>query len=193
MQWAALRWTCPTTKAPGGDADGDRLIGIELVWGSRHAGDTFIASADEDTVDIIHGDGGSDTVSYENSDTAVTVDLSNEAHHTTVEPDTTDADNPIQFPEEADPAVEDVSAGNDAGDETTNGAAGDRLGSIENLTGSNHHNMLTGNEQINVLKGLDGNDTLSGGDAGDTLSGGAGRDTLSGGAGRRYAGRWHRS
>ena len=32
----------------GGDAMGDRLIGIEVVWGSKND-DTFIASADEDT------------------------------------------------------------------------------------------------------------------------------------------------
>ena len=165
-----------------GDADGDRLIGIELVWGSFH-NDTFIASADEDTFDIIHGDGGSDTVSYEASDTAVTVNLSTAAHHTTQAPDTTDVDNPIQFPNEETPAVEDVSAGNDVGDATTNGAFGDRLGSIENLTGSSHDDVLTGDTQINILKGLGGDDTLSGGDADDTLYGGSGRDMLSGGAG----------
>ena len=42
----------------GGEADGDTLKDIELVWGSTH-GDTFIAS---DGADTIHGDGGNDTL-----------------------------------------------------------------------------------------------------------------------------------
>ena len=80
-------------------------------------------------------------------------------------------------------------------------AEGDRLTSIENLTGSAFADSLTGNDGANQLAGLAGNDTLSGGagadtlngeqgadqlvgDAGnDQLSGGAGSDTLSGGAG----------
>ena len=49
----------------GGEAMGDTLRNIELVWGSEHD-DTFIAS---NGADIIEGDGGSDTVSYEASET----------------------------------------------------------------------------------------------------------------------------
>ena len=81
MDWAVYRGAeagvtvdLSNNEGTGGDADGDKLIGIEVVWGSKH-GDTFIASADEDTFDIIHGDSGSDTVSYENSDIGVTVSL----------------------------------------------------------------------------------------------------------------------
>ena len=44
---------------------------IELIWGSDD-GDTFIAS---NGADIIEGDGGSDTVSYEASELGVTVNL----------------------------------------------------------------------------------------------------------------------
>ena len=47
-----------------GDAMGDTLVNIELVWGSMNNGDTFIAGSG---ADIIEGDGGSDTVSYEAS------------------------------------------------------------------------------------------------------------------------------
>ena len=54
---------------------GDTLRNIELVWGSEK-GDTFIAS---NGADNIEGDGGSDTVSYEASETGrCTVNLSNE-------------------------------------------------------------------------------------------------------------------
>ena len=65
-----------TRKGTGGDAMGDELFNIELVWGSDNneegEGDTFIASAG---ADLIHGDLGSDTVSYEASDMGVTVSL----------------------------------------------------------------------------------------------------------------------
>ena len=47
------------------------LKNIELVWGSKQ-GDTFIASSG---ADYIHGDGGSDTVSYEASKHGVNVEL----------------------------------------------------------------------------------------------------------------------
>ena len=70
-----------------------------------------------------------------------------------------------------------------------NGAAGDKLRSIENLTGSNHADYLTGDTNPNVLKGMGGNDVLVGGDedetgdVGDKLYGGDGDDDLSGGGG----------
>ena len=63
-----------TMMGEGGDAMGDELMGIELVWGSDSTenGDTFIASAG---ADLIHGDLGSDTVSYEASAMGVMVTL----------------------------------------------------------------------------------------------------------------------
>ena len=45
---AGVEVNLSTNRGTGGDAMGDRLVGIELVWGSKHD-DTFIASADEDT------------------------------------------------------------------------------------------------------------------------------------------------
>ena len=65
----------------------------------------------------------------------------------------------------------------------TNGAAGDKLGSIENLTGSSQKDSLTGDENPNVLKGMGGDDTLNGGGNNDTLMGGDGADELNGGDG----------
>ena len=73
-----------TNKGTGGEAMGDTLVNIELVWGSENA-DTFIAGPG---ADIIQADGGSDTVSYEASETGVTVNLGNNsgsnAEHRTV-------------------------------------------------------------------------------------------------------------
>lgn len=183
----------------GGEAEGDTLINIELIWGSKHA-DTFIAS---DGADTIEGDGGSDTVSYEASEMGVTVNLSSATQHRTVLADvTTDPDNPVFHADDGEsgrPTPETVArptngvpklnaAGEvltaDTEDEDTNpnvnGAAGDRLGSIENLTGSAMGDSLTGDANPNVLKGMGGKDTLSGGAGKDTLDGGAGDDTLYG-------------
>ena len=217
-----------TGMGTGGEAMGDTLVNIELIWGSEHA-DTFISGPGGD---IIEGDGGSDTVSYEASSMGVTVNLNDENQHTRVSVDTTDSDNPIQFPP-TDPdsttdtgdastltgvpeldAVGGVFDANNIKDEddnpNANGAAGDKLRSIENLTGSNQKDMLAGDEQNNVLKGMggddmllaragddklyggDGNDMLraasgmnelNGGAGDDTITGGSGNDTINGGAG----------
>ena len=61
----------------------------------------------------------------------------------------------------------------------TNGAAGDRIGGIQNLTGSDYDDALTGDAADNTLMGGDGDDTLVGGVGDDTLMGGDGDDTLS--------------
>ena len=188
-----------TNMGTGGEAMGDELRNIELVWGSQKD-DTFIAGSGADTIE---GDGGSDTVSYEASELGVTVSLAEATAHRTVSVtgDGTEA-SPFVFPADADPAAVnrpttgiasipenhldgDPSTNTDASDDNpeTNGAAGDRLGSIENLTGTSQKDSLTGDANPNVLEGMGGDDTLSGGDGNDTLDGGGGKDTLTGGAG----------
>ena len=62
-------------------------------------------------------------------------------------------------------------------------AARDLFTSIENLTGSDHRDLLFGNGFNNVLAGGDGNDTLDGKVGHDSLNGGAGNDLLRGGNG----------
>ena len=76
--WAAYRGAMDgvmvnlnTGMGTGGDAMGDTIKNIELIWGSKYD-DTFVASEGKD---IIHGDGGSDTVSYEASKHGVDVTL----------------------------------------------------------------------------------------------------------------------
>ena len=181
-----------TNMGTGGEADGDTLRHIELVWGSEKD-DTFIAGPG---ADIIEGDGGSDTVSYEASETGVTVDLSDDAHHRTktgVTGTGTEAD-PFVFPIDTDPTGETADQGTthldqagvtaipDPDDEETetNGAAGDKLGSIENLTGTAMVDSLTGDSNPNILKGMGGGDTLSGNGGNDTIYGGDGDDTIYG-------------
>ncbi len=59
-------------------------------------------------------------------------------------------------------------------------AEGDILYDIENLTGSNHDDILIGSEdQTNILDGGKGNDELQGLSGGDDLFGGEGNDTAS--------------
>ena len=58
-------------RGTGGEAEGDRYSDIEAFMGSGND-DTFIAGRGFDTVD---GSGGQDTISYEKSKRAVTVNL----------------------------------------------------------------------------------------------------------------------
>ena len=176
-----------TNRGTGGEAMGDTLVNIELIWGSKHD-DTIIASSG---ADLIHGDGGSDTVSYEASSIGVTVNLTTDNTIATATGTGTEAA-PFVFPEEADPAIGDIDAEGVAAilqtpgadpdpddNPDTNGATGDRLGSIENLTGSDHKDSLTGDANPNVLKGMGGDDILAGGANNDKLYGGDGDDMLS--------------
>ena len=163
---AGITLNLHTGRGTAGDAMGDRLIGIEKVVGSSND-DTFIAGSGVDNIDGgDHDDddppGGDmedgDTVSYELSPEAVTVDLT---------------------------ATDGVQTVASQGDEDSF-AGGDTLVGIENVTGSDEDDMITGDTNPNRLMGGDGDDTLTGGDetaGGDTLMGGEGRDTLSGGGG----------
>jgi hypothetical protein len=85
-------------------------------------------------------------------------------------------DTPVKYATEANGVI---TLGANAG----NLAAGDKLTSIENVTGSGFNDVLIGDDEANRLAGGDGDDYLIGGDGDDILDGGAGADTLDGGAG----------
>ena len=156
-----------TGRGTAGDAMGDRLFDIEQVVGSSND-DTFIASAGPDNIMGGDHDGDDpmtgtdmedgDTVSYQLSPEAVTIDLT---------------------------ATNGIQTADSQGDEDSY-AGGDTLVGIENVMGSEENDMITGDANANRLMGGDGDDTLNGGDeseGGDTLMGGAGRDNLNGGGG----------
>jgi len=141
--------------ASGGDAEGDRLRGIDNLIGSAH-GDVLSGNAGtnilqgglgddllsgHEMADTLEGAQGSDTVSYALSDSGVSVDLSSAP----------DARGYIR-----------ASGGH---------ADGDLLSSIENLIGSEWIDRLEGDENDNIIEGRGGGDRLDAGSAGsDTIS-----------------------
>lgn len=153
----------------GGDAEGDTLVNVEDVLGSKHD-DTLIGDGEanklyggkgdddlkgeggDDTLegglgaDDLDGGEGSDTASYSRSKQAVKVDLA-------------------------------------AGSASGGDAEGDTFTSIENVTGSRKGDALAGDENANTLSGGRGHDSLEGRGGDDDLNGGRGRDTLNGGEG----------
>ena len=141
-------------NASEGDiAQGDRLTGIERVIGGAYA-DTLLGDTGDNTLeggagdDTLRGGLGADSlIGGAGSDTA----------------DYADSAAAVQV---------DLAAGTGKG----GSAAGDTLGGIENLTGSDHDDRLVGDGGANRLSGGAGNDVLTGGGGADTLQGGEGFD-----------------
>ena len=144
----------------GGDAEGDTLVGIELVTGSGQndilkgsavantltglGGNDFIeGAAGADTLD---GGSGVDTLSYDSSNAGVTINL-----------------------------ISGVASGGHAD--------GDVFAGFENVTGSAFADLLTGIVSDNVMRGGEGGDTIYGNGGADQLFGENDNDTLFGGNG----------
>ena len=192
-----------TGMGTAGEAMGDTLKNIELIWGSKGYSDTFIAGPGKD---IIHGDnngdGGGDTVSYEASKHGVYVNLEDHNNDAGYEGG---GDGDSNMPSlwvvnqrpagvgmtrsDGDPNDDFYGPTEDISFNKKGYAYGDVLGGIENLTGSSYDDTLTGDGEKNTLKGGAGNDVLNGGDddegrkVDDKLHGEAGDDELNGGSG----------
>ena len=145
-----------TAQASAGDAAGDKLSNIENAIGSTKA-DTLIGTKAVNALDgssgddLLRGGAGADTlVGGLGNDTA---DYSTSTAGVNI--DLADSDK------------------NSGGD-----AAGDRLVTVENVTGSNVNDTLSGDDNGNILSGGKGNDSLVGGLGADTLDGGDGIDTI---------------
>jgi Ca2+-binding RTX toxin-like protein len=175
VRLAGIGTDTQTAVATGADAEGDTLIGIEGLIGSKFD-DKLTGNALDN---VLAGGLGNDTLDGKNGND--TVDYSRDHFFDRISVLSTDT---------ADKVV--VALG-------LNGASGtgtefkqqltigfplaqvsvDTLISIENVTGTTGSDTITGNEQNNLLDGRDGNDTLDGGFGNDTLIGGPGVDTAS--------------
>lgn len=147
----------------------DHLAGIEEVW-TGWGDDHLVGSAGADTFntslghDVIHGRGGSDTISF---DYAATVDLTR--GRATVDGGAVIAGHLRLF------SIENVVGSEQA----------------DTIVGNSHDNVLVGGHNghnssrydTDVIRGLGGDDDISGGNGDDTLDGGTGLNTLDGGRG----------
>ena len=158
-----------------GEEVGDKLSNIQGLIGSRYAdlligntlnnsllggdgNDTLIGGAGNDT---LNGGAGIDTVSYLESASGVTINLSTN-----------------------------VNRGGDAGGIDNNSDSLINIENVIGSNGldgdtssTRGADNITGNDLDNQLEGLRGNDSLSGEGGNDTLLGGLGNDVLDGGAG----------
>ncbi|MGO4527210.1 Calx-beta domain-containing protein [Microvirga sp. 2MCAF35] len=173
-----------TTAGIGGMAQGDRLIGIEGVIGTRNgdtlAGDgnsNILYGADIDASgpndhDHLYGRGGADGLFGYDGNDILDGGEGADVLDGGAGRDTAD------YTSSSGPVTVDLSQATTVA--TGGDAQGDRLISIENLVGSRFDDSLTGGAGRNDLYGGVGNDTLVGG-AEDSLWGGAGNDRLVGG------------
>ena len=151
---AGVNVNLATSAASGGYAQGDTLLEIENVEGSKYPdilfgnekdnvlrgldGNDFLqGNAGDDTLD---GGLGVDTVSYTSSPEGVSLNIG-----------TGSADDGFGFT--------------------------DSLAGFENIIGSNFNDILIGNASNNEISALNGNDVLVGNAGNDTLDGGSGIDT----------------
>jgi Ca2+-binding RTX toxin-like protein len=148
----------------GGEAAGDTYFGVEYVTGSNF-GDTLTGGT---AATFLNGRGGDDSL----TGTAL-----NDQFTGGTGADTIDGLGGIDQASYAGStfAVQiNLTVLTQAGGD----AQGDKLTSIENISGSNLGDTITGNTAANTLSGLGGADRLSGGIGKDVLTGGAGSDSF---------------
>ena len=187
-----------TGTATGGDAEGDTLVNIENVWGSRRddiivgdnlnnelrgnngndnlngegGDDTLIGGIGDDTID---GGIGTDYAIYNGDQSDYTITDNMDGTYTVV-------DN--VFNEGMDTLSNVEIARFDDGDVFLSGAPPiEGTSGNDNLMGTVDNDVINGLAGNDILEGLAGDDTLNGGDGADRLIGGQGADVLNGGTG----------
>jgi Ca2+-binding RTX toxin-like protein len=169
--WEGVFIDLTASSGRGGTAEGDLLISIEAVYGSRF-NDNLIGNEEDnylwgdDGADYLYGLDGSDY--FQGGLGADTLIGGDDAH--------------FDFADYSDsPEGVIVNLWTHAGSYGT--AAGDRLYGIEALFGSTHTDTLLGDDGDNLIFAGYGNDLVFGLQGFDDLYGEAGNDTLEGGAG----------
>jgi len=191
--------------------DSDTLSGFENVTGTNQNDKIIMASTGTLTAvaNKIDGLNGTDTVSYENYNVDLTIDLSNSLVATGDNDYLTSIENVIggiandtfitntsisnQFDGNSGSDTVDYSALSETINVTLNDStpatvtlatsANDTVLNIENIKGGSANDTIIGDTQDNILTGNSGEDTLNGVDGDDTLYGGNDNDSLIGGAG----------
>ena len=180
---AAITVNLSTNVNHGGEAEGDRLIGIETVIGSNYA-DSITGSDDALVGDTLYGRGGDDVLIGGAGDDQLDGGSGNDLLRG-------GTGNDLYVVYEAGDQV--IEAADEGRDRIRTAASSYTLGTnVEELvyTGTIGATM-TGNALDNFIVGSGGEDRLAGGDGADVLRGGAGGDTLDGGTGSdtvEYAG-----
>ena len=180
---AAITVNLVTNVNHGGEAEGDRLVGIEIVIGSNYS-DSITGSDDPLAGDILYGRGGGDLLVGGAGDDQLDGGSGNDLLRG-------GAGNDLYVVYEAGDQV--IEAAGEGRDRIRTAASSYTLGAhVEELvyTGTIGATM-TGNTLDNFIVGSGGEDRLAGGDGADVLRGGAGGDLLDGGAGSdsvEYAG-----
>lgn len=150
--------------AGGGGADGDVLVNVENLFGTRF-NDFLIGSRDANLLrglegdDALYGHSGDDVL-----EGGVDADRMN---------DGAGEDFAAYSTAGAGVVADLILTANNTGD-----AAGDSYANIQNLRGSMHSDILWGTFAANRIEGLDGDDVLRGRGGGDTYVGGVGDDTF---------------
>ncbi|MFI0847504.1 calcium-binding protein [Mesorhizobium sp. IMUNJ 23232] len=181
-----------TGNTGGGDATGDILSSIENLRGSSF-GDTFIGDNGDNRIeggggdDIIDGLGGNDVLIGDAGVDSLSGGDNNDFLVGGTGSDLLSGGAGIDAADYSGSAAGvtvklDGGFGN-AGFGAGGDAEGDVLGSIENLQGSNHADILEGDALGNAMNGLNGDDTLRGLSGDDILAGQIGADTIDGGDG----------
>ena len=175
------------TAGEGGHAEGDKLTHIDLIYGSAFD-DILVGNAARN---ILFGNGGNDKLIGGDGDDDFRGGAGADVLDGGLGRDS------ASYLKSAAAVTVNLHTGIGSG----GNAEGDRLISIENVSGSGFADHLTGNNEDNDIHGfggndqiygLDGNDTLDGsygnarifgGNGNDVLRGGVGNDVLDGGSG----------
>ncbi|MEL6510334.1 MAG: sulfatase-like hydrolase/transferase [Pseudomonadota bacterium] len=164
-----------TGRGYGGEAQGDRLTGIERVWGSQH-NDTIMG---DHSINTLIGYNGDDYFNAFSGDDHVFGGNGNDIVVAGDGEDTVDAGE-----------GDDLVSGGDGRDLVFGWDGNDKLiggRDADTLVGERGDDTLLGQHGNDLLDGGEGADTLNGGDGNDRLFGGKGADILDGGEGADVA------